>query len=620
MAVNQTLTLTEVADSINIADNANKVKIVWKSTQTGESFNANTRTAYYWISINGGAETKYSVSYTLPQGTTKTILSKTITVPHKDDGSGTVKVRTWMDTRISVGEVTLSKTINLTVIPRASSVDSLSCATSYFTGKLTYKYTPKSSAFYNRCNISLNLNGEYIRVKSVDLGQKAASQQTATVTFSDDELKIIYEKLPKAQKGILRFTFRTYSDSEYSNQIGDAVYKEVELHIPNDSTTQADVSMNLEPVSELPDAFEGLYVQGKTKVKVTLSAKGKYDADIKSYSIKLNGTTYNSVSSYTSGFLTKAESLTVYGYAKDSREYTGSTSESITVIGYTKPKILNVEAARCDENGDPADNGTYMKIKAKRSYSTVKSGGAQKNFCQIRYRYKLSAASSYSSWTTILAKNSLTSDEVETGALLGGVLSAASSYHVQVQAIDDIGESASTTITVPTDKVYWHRDGARNSFTFGGYVEEDNTFTIAGGVSFKVKSLSGEDVTLSDTGWIDLGIDSGVSVPADEYDFGRMGAGCYYRVINGNHVYVAFNCACEYAGENVQLNATAIPTKYRPERYCYAMLPTGGKAVVRAFVSTAGLIKIGWIQSLSSGEDTKAESVTWVDGYIDYWV
>ena len=91
-------------------------------------------------------------------------------------------------------------------------------------------------------------------------------------------------------------------------------------------------------------------------------------------------------------------------------------------------------------------------------------------------------------------------------------------------------------------------------------------------------------------------------------------------MINGNHVYVAFNCACEYAGENVQLNATAIPTKYRPERYCYAMLPTGGKAVVRAFVSTAGLIKIGWIQSLSSGEDTKAESVTWVDGYIDYWV
>ena len=279
-----------------------------------------------------------------------------------------------------------------------------------------------------------------------------------------------------------------------------------------------------------------------------------------------------------------------------------------------------MEAVRCDADGNLADNGTYLKIQAKRSYSPVKSDGVQKNFCKIRYRYKLASATAYSSWVTILAKDNLTSDQVETGALLGGVLSVASSYHVQVQAIDDIGESASTTITVPTDKVYWHRDGARNSFTFGGYVEEDNTFSIAGGVEFKVKSLTGETVTVSDTGWIDLGIASTASEPDSEYDFGRKGIGCYYRVINGNHVYVAFNCACEYAGENVQLNATAIPSKYRPSRYCYAMLPAGGKSVVRAFVSPVGAIKIGWIQSLTSGADTTKASVTWVDGYIDYWV
>lgn len=618
MAVEQLLTVAEVSGSSNVTDNTSQVNIKWTSTQSGSSYNANTRTAYYWISINGGTETKYSVSYTLPQNTTKTILNKTITVKHKDDGSGTISVRTEMDTRISAGVVKKTASCTLTTIPRATSFDSLSCATSYFTGNLTYKYTPKSSAFYNRCNISLNLNGEYIRVKSVDLGKKSAAQQTATVTLSSSELETVYNELPSATKGILRFTFRTYSDSGYSNQIGDAVYREVTLNIPNDSTTQADVSMTLVPVGTLPDAFDGLYVQGKTKVKATLSAEGKFKSTIKSYSMKVDGATYDSGDSYTSDWLNKTGSFTVYGYAKDSRGYTGSTSKSITVIAYAKPKILNVEAERCDSKGNLADNGTYLKIKAKRSYSPVKSGSTQKNFCQIRYRYKLSTASSYSGWTTILAKSSLSSDQVETGALLGGVLSVASSYHVQVQAIDDIGEYASTTITVPTDKVYWHRDGVRNSFTFGGYVEEDNTFAIAAGIEFKVKSLTGETVTVSDTGWIDLGIASTATESAS--DVGRNGPGCYYRVINGNHVYVAFNCACELTGENIQLNGTAIPVQYRPARAAYAILPTAGRSVVRAFVNVSGAIKIGWLQSLTSGSDTTSGNITWVDGYIDYWV
>ena len=95
MAVSQALTVTEVANSQSVDNNTSKVRILWKSTQTNDSHNDNTRTAYYWVTTPDGQETKYSVSYTLPKGTTKTILDKTITVTHKDDGSGTVIVRTW---------------------------------------------------------------------------------------------------------------------------------------------------------------------------------------------------------------------------------------------------------------------------------------------------------------------------------------------------------------------------------------------------------------------------------------------------------------------------------------------------------------------------------------------
>lgn len=490
MAVSQTLTITEVEDSAKVADNTSQVTIVWQSTQSGDSYNANTRTAYYWVSINGGEETKYSVSYTLPQNKTKTILNKTITVPHKDDGSGTVTVRTEMDTRISAGVVKKTATCTLSIIPRASTLDSLSCSTSYFTGTMTYKYTPKSAELYNRCNISLHLNGEYYRIKTVDHGKKAASQQTATVTFTASEIEAVYEYLTSAQKGTLRFTFRTYSDSDYSNQIGDYTYKELELNIPDDFTTKPAVSMALEPVGSLPDAFDGLYIQGKTKVKATLNVTGKYDAKIESSYIKVDGTTYDSGDKYTSGYLSKYGEITVTGYATDSREYTGSKEKKITVIAYSKPKILNVEAFRCYENGLQADDGTFLKIKAKRSYSLVKSNGEQKNFCKIRYRYKAASASSYSSWSTILAGDNLTSDVVETKALLNGLIAIETSFHVQVQAIDDVGDHAEATVIVPTDIVHNHK--TKNGWGLGKYCEGDNLLDVAWDAHFHGDILIGE--------------------------------------------------------------------------------------------------------------------------------
>lgn len=419
-----------------------------------------------------------------------------VTVTHDSDGSKKATiywkwgiVSTWGGYGSSPSG---SFTITLTTIPRASTIDSLSCATSYLTGKVTYKYTPKSASYYNQCNIALNIGGTYTAVKTINIGKKTAAQQTGTVTLSADELSTIYNKLPSATKGTLRFTLRTYSDSGYSKQVGDAVYKEITLSIPNDSTTQAAVSMSLAPVGSLPDAFAGLYIQGKTRVKAALSATGKFGATIKSYSMKVDGTTYDSGDSYTSGYLPQYGTFAVTGYAEDSRGFTGSTSENITVIAYAKPKIMDVVAARCDENGNLTDSGTYLKIIAKRSYSPVKSGGVQKNFCQIRYRYKAASAPSYSAWTTILAKNSLTSDQVETGALLGGVLAITSTYLVQVQAIDDIGEYADTVVNIPTDIVHNHK--TKNGWGFGKYCEGENLLDVGWDAHFH------GEVRIGDTG------------------------------------------------------------------------------------------------------------------------
>lgn len=476
MATTQSLTLTQVSQSVET--NKSKVRILWTTTQTGESYNHYDMVGYYWVSINGGAETEYTVYSTLPYQSTKTIVDKTIEVEHDAEGDCTVEVRTSFRTGISAGTITKSASLKLDNIPKATTIDSLSCATKYFTGQMTYKYTPQSANFYNRCNISLNLSGTFIAIKSVNLGKQSRSQKTATVTLSEDELSAIYNKLPNADKGTLRFTFRTYSDSGYSTQIGDVDYKEISLYIPDDSTTKPSVTMELSSEHSLPDKFAGLFIQGKSKVKGNLTAKGKFGTDIKSYSMTVGSASYGAADGYTSDYLSTYGSIKVTGYAKDGRGHTGENPQEINVIAYVDPKLENVAAIRCDKDSNADESGTYLKIYATRSYSPVVSDGEQKNFCEIRYRYTIEGQSAYSDWVTILTAEN-PSDAIVTLPLLDGNFLATNTYRVEVQAIDEIGKPALATIIVPTDKVYWHRDGKRNALGLGKYNEQDNALDSA---------------------------------------------------------------------------------------------------------------------------------------------
>ena len=103
-------------------------------------------------------------------------------------------------------------------------------------------------------------------------------------------------------------------------------------------------------------------------------------------------------------------------------------------------------------------------------------------------------------------------------------------------------------------------------------------------------------------------------------DFGRNGVGCYYRVTNEKQVHVAFNFSFRYAGEPITVNANKIPAAYRPARNVYAMCAVGGKNMARVLVQPDGDIIVDWVQSLTSGVETTDGNITWIDGYIDYWI
>lgn len=447
-------------------------KVVWSSTPNTSTNKSTVTAALYYKRNNTGFTTYGTGSFSITINGVKESVSKTITitedawvkaveatvtVTHDSDGSKSITISaTGSISGTTLTSTSVSDTVDLDTIPRASSIDSLSCATKYFNGKLTYKYTPKSSNFYNRCNISLNLDGEFIAVKSVLLGKQSASQKTATVTFTEDELSTIYNELPKTNKGTLRFTFRTYSDSEYSEQIGDHAYKEISLYIPDISATKPTVTMTLSPVTSLGSPFDSLYIKGRAKVGATFTnGKGKYGASIVSYKISIAGKEYGSP--YTSGYLSTAGEVTVTGTVTDSRGFSQSYPVKITVIPYIEPKIIpasgeqSIICERCDEDGNPTESGTLLKIKARRSYSMVESGGTQNNFCIIRYRVRKESDSSYSAWKTILDKTA-TSDTVDV-KIANVVPSAETAYFVQLGVVDDIGNVDAVQVSVPSDFV-----------------------------------------------------------------------------------------------------------------------------------------------------------------------
>lgn len=366
---------------------------------------------------------------------------------------------------------TLSGSAAFDTIPQGATIDAVSCTTDYFTGELTVRYTPKSATLYNRCRLELDANGTTTHLVDFDLGQMPAAQKTTTINLGDDELSTIYNQLTAAPpSGAMKITMLTYSDEGYSQQVGLASSKSLTLFVPDTEDTKPTVTVELSPVSSLAATFDGLYIQGKTKVKATaISAEPKYGTTISATGLTVQGKNYGEDVDYTSDYLTQSGAIEVYGYAEDGRGYVGNAPQTINVIAYGKPKLQNVVAGRCDKDGNFADDGTYLKISAGQTYSPVIADGTQKNFCSISYRWK-SENGDYGDWTTILAKGSGI-NSVTTGAMLDGGLSKASTYAVQIRATDDVGDYAEVTIAIPTQNVYMHR--TQNAMGLGKYAEQD---------------------------------------------------------------------------------------------------------------------------------------------------
>ena len=471
MAVSQSLAVTEVSGSVNQSANTSKVRILWKSTQTGESWNGYTKTAKYYVSINGGAEKEYSVSYTLPQSTTATILDTTITVTHNGDGTGSIKVRVWMNTGISAGVVEKTQSLTLTTIPRASTLSSAANRT--LGGTCIVKWTPLSQSFRYKLKFAIG---------SFSYTTGAIHPNTTSVyTYTGYTLSIA-DVAPQITgnppTGTMTVTLYTYSDSGATTQIGSASSKTFTVTVPENESTKPKITMTLSPVTPY-EKFASLYLQGRSKVKATFSGEGKYGADISSYSMQADGVSYSSP--YISAILKNSGSVTVEGTATDSRGFSNTIPESINVIAYEAPYIApsaenkKVICERCTKDGTASDTGTYLHIKGTRNYTKINTNGIV-NTCSVRCRYKPEGGSwshDSGSGVGVLLWTDTSTDTFDV-ILPDIVTDITISYTVELNIIDDTYLPSAMVFSISSESIDFElREGGKGA-AFGKHSTKDN--------------------------------------------------------------------------------------------------------------------------------------------------
>ena len=189
---------------------------------------------------------------------------------------------------------------------------------------------------------------------------------------------------------------------------------------------------------------ESYFIQGYSILTVTPgTATARNGASISSYSATCNGVTYSNTTGgeIILGPVSKSGTVTVMLTATDSRGYTAVVARDITVIPYEKPKLTSISLRRTNEIE------TEMQLIFNGSFSPITISGTAKNSLKyVRYRYKLTSAESYSSYTSILSSLTVSGSSFSYSNLELCNLDADKSYDFHLQIRDKLNSYSSTDL------------------------------------------------------------------------------------------------------------------------------------------------------------------------------
>lgn len=333
MAVYQSLSVRQISQSIE--NNSTQVRILWQSTQTGGTYNLVQREAKYYISCNGAPETEHTVTYQLPANTEQTVADVTVTLPHNEKGEASITVRTWMDTHVSAGVIRLEQTLVADTIPRVTTL----MATDGVIGGVSRLALTKRNPRYSH-SVAWQCQGltGYL--------SEAGKTSQEEVIFSGDSLdfsipELFYMVMPNQKQASCSLTVSTYDGQTL---VGTPQTTEILIRV-SAVRGKPKVSGSVTDICEETLALTGdpsVLISHHSTAQCAISATAFLGASITQKQIQGREVTDRlTIEEYT------GQSVTFQ--ATDSRGFTTTVTEAVTVIPYVKltcePAVKRVEPA-----------------------------------------------------------------------------------------------------------------------------------------------------------------------------------------------------------------------------------------------------------------------------------
>lgn len=447
----------------SIRDGKYTLRVDWNATQNVAD-NTSTITcnhylviaSNYWVDVNSRSNSTVidgaSIGWTSPAvdrgGSTVHLGSVSRTVAHNGDGTKSLSISATYNIQMSAGgtywsSINASTSVTLDTIPRTSK-PTLSTSTPTMGTAFTIYTNRASTAFTHTLTYHFGT-----RTGTIATGVTSSASWTIPEAFAD--------QIPNNSQGIGRIYCKTYSGGTLIGEESVGFTASVPIGMCPSLTYT---------IAEAGGITLGVYVQGKSRVKIALTSYGVYGSTIRSYSIQANGTTYTS-STATTGYLGTAGSNTITMRATDSRGRTTTKTASINVVAYSAPWVNTLTANRCREDGTADDQGAYAKVSTSGGITAI-SGNAR----ALRIEYRKTGASGYTRKDI-----DLTAYTWNTSVILPNI-DIDSSWEIRAVATDTFGSTVKAVSLSTAAVTVDYRAGGKG-VAFGKVAEYDRTVEIA---------------------------------------------------------------------------------------------------------------------------------------------
>ncbi len=431
--------------SQSIADNKSTLSLtLYIYDGTGESYNLDANSCYYTLQ---GTRVYNPYRYN-SRGWYK-LGSKSITVAHNNMGKGSVALSAdWhsgFTSSYTPSSLTVSGTVNLPDIPRASSVS----ASGLVLGSAgTLVVTRAVSTFTHTVKL------------------KCGSAAQVTVATKSSATSISYTPP-------LDWAAQNTSGTSVNITAEITTYNGNTVVGTNTTTLTASIPTSIKPTLSVSLAdtsgYQATYgwVQGKSTLKATFTAAGAYGSTVKAKALTVGGKT---ASPDGANVLTESGTVAVVATVTDSRGRTASVTQNITVNAYSGPGIQDLTFVRGSYTGNVwTDNAMGADIKLTFTLSLQLTGN--------KASVEITGASTLTSQTSGAKTVYLTAFGTDTTGV------------VQVKATDSLGTVVTREITIPTVSVPMNMSFTLPGICFGGVAEYEKMVEFKWPIRYLGKAL-----------------------------------------------------------------------------------------------------------------------------------